>query len=212
VVDVADSLAYDTHDTDDALAMGLLTLADLDGVEFWQRAAELVRRKHPQLGDRTFRPTVIREWINWQVGDLIAETQRRIRERRIDSIAAVRACDAPLVGFSTELQELKTNLERFLRECVYQHHRVLRRATKGKRFLRRMFEAFVRTPNLLPEHHLLRWRAVPDHFTRRAGIPMPPEPAREDSLGRVIGDYLAGMTDRFAQQEYLHLFHPDDDL
>ena len=117
-----------------------------------------------------------------------------------------------LVGFSEELRVQKADLERFLQERVYRHHRVLRMAAKGQSFLRKLFEEFFRSPELLPEHHLLRWRRAPEHLLRRARALIPPDQARDDSLKRVIGDYLAGMTDRFAEQEYLHLFHPDGDL
>ncbi len=212
VVDAADSLAYDTHDTDDALGTGLITLKDLDDVELWRRAAESVRRKQPDLPDQAFRIAVIHECVSRQVNDLLAQTERRILDQQIDSIAAVRAQPDALVGFSEELRVQKADLERFLQERVYRHHRVLRMAAKGQSFLRKLFEEFFRSPELLPERHLLRWRGAPEHLLRRARALIPPDQARDDSLKRVIGDYLAGMTDRFAEQEYLHLFHPDGDL
>jgi dGTPase len=201
IVDAADSLAYDSHDTDDALGIGLITLDDLEAVKLWQRAAEPVRKRHPQLRGDSLRTAVIRELIAWQVSDLIQETERRIRESGVDSALAVRRCTGLLVGFSPELLALKTAHERFLQERVYHHHQILRMAEKGNRFLRELFRAFVARPELLPERHLRRWSDAPLRLSDLPGM-------RRHPLEVVVADYLAGMTDRFAQQEYRRLFLP----
>jgi dGTPase len=208
LVDACDSLAYDTHDTDDALGIGLITLDELDGVELWRRAAAPVRDRHPGLRGDVFRAAVIRELIAWQVGDLIDETGRRLDAHRIVTLADVRACATPIVGFGTELMALKTELEGFLHERVYRHHRVLRMAAKGQAILRRMFAEFMARPDLLPERYLARWVDAPPALLRRRRTTVVPQ---EASLERIVADYLAGMTDRFARQEYLRLFHPDGD-
>jgi len=208
LVDACDSLAYDTHDTDDALGIGLITLDELDGVELWRRAAAPVRDRHPGLRGDVFRAAVIRELIAWQVADLIDETGRRLDGHRIVTLADVRACPTPIVGFGPDLMALKTELEAFLHERVYRHHRVLRMAAKGQAILKRMFAEFVARPDLLPERYLARWvDAPPAVLRRRRTTVVPPEA----SLERIVADYLAGMTDRFARQEYLRLFHPDGD-
>jgi dGTPase len=210
VVDAADSLAYDTHDTEDALGIGVITLEDLGGVELWERAAAVVRQRYGDLAADPFRRAVVRELIAWQVSDLIAETERRIAGLGPQSVADVRRYEAPLVGFGAELLRLKHDLEAFLRQRVYRHHLVQRMAAKGRRFLREMYTEFVRAPELLPERHLRRWEGA-------EGVLRPPPrgPAharsRVSGLERVVADYLAGMTDRFARQEYLRLFHPDGD-
>ncbi|WP_020475392.1 deoxyguanosinetriphosphate triphosphohydrolase [Zavarzinella formosa] len=205
LVDAADSLAYDTHDTDDALGIGLISLADLDGVRLWREVAKPVREAHPGLNADGMRTAVLRDLIARQVLDLIVETERRLAANRITSVADVRAFPAPLVGFSPELIERKVELERFLRERVYRHHRVVRMAEKGKSFLRRLFEEFVLKPDLLPERHLRRWTGAPERSRRT----FPPgDVSGEESLERVVADYLAGMTDRFAGEEYARLFHP----
>nr|MCU0732045.1 hypothetical protein [Hyphomonas sp.] len=91
-------------------------------------------------------------------------------------------------------------------------HRVLRMAHKGKRILKALFAEFVRAPELLPPRHLRRWKDVPAHWLRRTTQTAPPiQEGTLASLERVVGDYLAGMTDRFAQQEYLRLFQPSMD-
>ncbi len=213
VVDLADSLAYDTHDIDDALGTELLTFDDLESVEFWCRAAEIARQKYPELRRHEFRVAVIRHLIAWQVGDLIEETSRRLQEFDIRTLADVRNASVPLVGFGPEVSQLKADLEQFLHQTVYQHHRVLRLAHKGKRILKALFAEFVRSPELLPPRHLRRWQDLPPTWLQRtqrsAGGTI--HDSAKVPLERVVGDYLAGMTDRFAQQEYLRLFQPSTD-
>jgi dGTPase len=212
LVDVVDSLAYDTHDTDDALGLGFITLDELKGVEFWGRTAERVARHTPGLSGAPSRTAVVRELLAWQVTDLLEETARRVGAANVRSVDDVRAATAPLVGFSPEVRRLKAGLERFLRERVYRHHRVLRMTATGTRVLQALFAEYVRTPELLPEKHLRRWTGA----DARIGPPPPgwvtahrqPVPGLE----RVVGDYLAGMTDRFAQQEYRRLFLPSLEL
>ncbi len=212
VVDVVDSLAYDTHDTDDALGLGFITLEELNGVEFWAGAAERVHHHTPGLGGHPLRVAVVRELLAWQVTDLLEETARRLEAGKIRSPADVRSATGPLVGFSPEVQRLKAGLERFLHERVYKHHRVLRMTANGKRILQALFAEYVRNPELLPEKHLRRWTGAntligpppPDWMTTsRTSL---------DCLERVVGDYLAGMTDRYAQLEYRRLFLPSTEL
>jgi dGTPase len=209
LVDACDSLAYDTHDTDDALGIGLIALGDLDEVELWARAAGRVRAKYADLRGDSFRTAVVRQLIAWQVSDLIEETARRLAAHGVRTGADVRACPEPLVGFGPELVALKANYQRFLHERVYRHHRVVRMAEKGKAVLRRLFTEFVAKPELLPERYLARWGGAPAGVLRRARATVIPQ---EGSLERVVADYLAGMTDRFARQEYRRLFQPDGDL
>jgi dGTPase len=209
LVDACDSLAYDTHDTDDALGIGLITLDELDAIELWRRCAEPVRQQYPNLNADAFRAAVIRDLIAQQVLDLIHETERRLAEHRITSVEDVRACATPLVGFTPELAAQKAALERFLHERVYRHYRVRRMAEKGKTFLQHLFAAFIAKPELLPDNHLRRWAKAPPRVRRPHDTPVLVE---EPLLERVVADYLAGMTDRYARQEYLRLFHPDGDI
>src|SRR5262249_34811202 len=209
LVDACDSLAYDTHDTDDALGIGLITLDELDDVELWRRAAAPVRDRHPGVRGDVCLASALRALVAWQVVDLIDETGRRLDAHRIVTMADVRACPTPIVGFGAELMALKTELESFLHERVYRHHRVLRMAAKGQAILKRMFVEFVARPDLLPERYLARWVDAPPALLRRRRTTVVPQ---EGSLERIVADYLAGMTDRFARQEYLRLFHPDGDL
>jgi dGTPase len=188
VVDAADSLAYDTHDIDDALSAGLIALEELEAVEFWRRAVERVRREHQAIGPLQFQPTVVRALINWQVGDLLEQTRLQLRRHGIASLEEVRHAPEALVAPGPEVSDLKAKFETFLHEHVYRHSRVRRMATKGQRILRALFAEFCRDPELLPER-----------YARRAST---------GQVERTVCDYLAGMTDRYAQDEYLRLFQP----
>jgi dGTPase len=180
----------------------------MNEVELWVRAAEPVRRRHPGLPEEGFRTAVIRELIAWQVNDLIEETTRRLAAANVRTLAEVRAAATPLVGFGRELVALKAGLGRFLYDRVYRHHRVVRMAAKGQRVLRQLYAEFTARPELLPERYQVRWAGAPHSLRGQVGTSvLPPEP----SVERVVADYLAGMTDRFARQEHLRLFHPDGD-
>ncbi len=192
LVDLVDSIAYDTHDVDDAMEIGFVSESDLRDVEFWNRTVEIVRSRYPGLAGKPLRTAVVRELLAAQVNDLLEETARRLNREGVRGVQDVRRATTPLVGLSLEMELLKRGLERFLRDRVYRHHRVLRMTANGKRILRMLFEELVRTPELLPERP----------FRRCAGAP----------IARVVGDYLAGMTDRYAQREYRRLFHPTIDL
>jgi dGTPase len=188
VVDAADSLAYDTHDLDDALSLGLITPGDLQEVEFCKRAEDYVRKRHHRLGPEQFQAAMVRALINWQVTDLLESTQQRLRQEAIRTLEDVRQAQEALVAPGPEVRALKTGLERFLHERVYRHFRVTRMASKGRRFLQLLFAEFCRRPEQLP-----------DRYARRA---------RTGQAERTVCDYLAGMTDRYAQDEYLRLFQP----
>jgi len=212
IADVVDSIAYDTHDTDDALGLGFITLAELRGVEFWARATERVHAHTPGLSDGQLRIAVVRELLAWQVTDLLEETANRLAAANISSVADVRSASGPLVGFTPEVRKLKAGLERFLHERVYNHHRVLRMTASGRRLLQALFVEYVRSPELLPEKHLRRWTGAdaiigppPAGWVTTARVPLA-------CLERVVGDYLAGMTDRFAQLEYRRLFLPSAEI
>jgi dGTPase len=188
VADAADSLAYNAHDVDDALSLGLITPDDLAEVPFWARALEGVRQRHGKVGPEQLQPTVVRALIDWQVGDLLEHTRQRLRQERIRTVQDVRDFPGLLAGPGPEVRALKAGLEEFLRRRVYQHHRVQRMAVKGSRMIGQLFAEFCRAPQLLPERYRRRI-----HDGR-------PE--------RTVCDYVAGMTDRYAQDEYLRLFQP----
>lgn len=188
VADAADSLAYNAHDVDDALSIGLITPADLDEVTIWRRALEQVKERQGELRPEQFQSTVVRVLIDSQVTDLLEHTQQRLRQERIHTVADVRRQAETLVGPGPEMCRLKKELEQFLLQRVYKHYRVQRMAVKGRRVLQTLFAEFCRVPQLLP----------PRYFRRTSA----------EGVTRVVCDYLAGMTDRYALDEYLRLFQP----
>jgi dGTPase len=194
VADAADSLAYDHHDVDDGLKSGMIAEADLGNVELWQRALAAADERIAAAGERgdadprVRRREAIRFLIDLQVTDLVATTRRRLEEEKVHDFAGVRGARKPLVGLSAELDARKHELQEFLFKRVYRHYRVMRMAEKAKRFLAALFDEYVRHPHELPEEYQ-EWVA-------------------REGLHRGVCDYIAGMTDRYAQREYEKLFHP----
>ena len=188
VVDAADSLAYTCHDLDDALNVGLITAEQLSGVAFWAGAVERVRRQYRQVRPEQFQPTVIRALIDWQVSDLLENTRHNLRRAQVRSVEDVRRAAEHLAAPGPEVRRLKAELQAFLRANVYQHYRVMRMAHKGQRIVRMLYDEFCRHPEQLPVRYA--------------------EQARQGCPEQTICDYIAGMTDRYAQDEYLKLFHP----
>jgi dGTPase len=129
----------------------------------------------------------VRALIDRQVTDLLANSRRLLKKHRVESVADVRSSPL-LITPSAEVLALKRELEAFLHERVYRHYRVMRMATKGQRILEALFAEFCRHPEALP----------PRYFERIG----------QETVERVSCDYLAGMTDRYAQDEYLRLFQP----
>lgn len=186
VVDYCDSLAYDTHDLDDALGAGIIAIDEIRGTEFWQVGAERAERRWPGLQGEQYRPPVVRALLEWQILDLVADTRRHLDEKSIASIADVRQTPN-LVGFSEPVLKVKAELQQFLRKRVYQHPWVVGMAAEGQHAVRGLFEHFLRRPTDMPVHHVQRLQLA--------------------DAPRVVGDYLAGMTDRFALSEFRRLCH-----
>jgi dGTPase len=184
VVDVADSIAYDAHDADDALEIGLLDLSDLLGIPLWHEASQRIGRRFGQLDDRHRRRAIVHELLDLQVSDVLTVAQEELRSRGVVSVADVRNSPV-IVRSSGELAEKKAGLEQFLFEAVYHHPTVLAKRAHAQRLLREMFDALVKNPAQLPQK-----------FHRIA---------ESDGLPRAVGDYLAGMTDRFAFDQHPRL-------
>jgi dGTPase len=184
VVDVADSIAYDAHDADDSLEIGILKLEQLLEIPLWRETRERVGRQFGDLNDRQLRRAIVHEVIEREVSDVLATTQQRIAERGIAHIDDVRRA-AMIVGTSSELAAKKAELERFLFEAVYHHPSVLTKRRQAQYALREMFGMLAKNASLLPA----KFRRI----------------AETDGAPRAVADYLAGMTDRFALEEHRRL-------
>ena len=188
IVQVADAIAYDTHDLDDGLMAGILREDDLCRLDLWQVAGAAVDRTWPTLDHKLRGIQIVRWLINHVVTEVVRHAEKQIRRLGINSVEDVRACAEPVVDFSPEMKAAKAQLESFLFKHVYRHYRVNRMATKAKSFVEQLFTAYVGNPAQLPPEH----QAM----------------AEQRGAHQAVCDYIAGMTDRFAQDEYLKLFHP----
>ena len=188
IIDLADEIAYNNHDIDDGLKAGYLNLDELMQVELWQETDLKVREKFPGLtGERLIYQT-ISHLIGFLILDLVGKTRENLFNTEIHSLDDVRTHNAPLVMFSEETARKNRELKQFLYDRLYRHYKVERMRIKAERFLTRIFESYVDCPNLLPDSYRNRFA--------------------EHGMKRVICDYVAGMTDRFAQDEYKRLFEP----
>ncbi len=189
LVDYTDEIAYNSHDIDDGLKSGLLSFEQLHGVTIWRQAYGAVRAQHPGATQRIWRYQAIRRIIDLLVTDLIVTLEERLAAQRIRSLDDVRALGRPIAGFSPPVEAQRLELKAFLMDNLYRHYRVMRMAEKAKRVMTELFEAYMSEPRQLPPHVLER---------QRLGEPLP----------RVVADYIAGMTDRFALEEHRKLFDP----
>jgi dGTPase len=185
VVDAADSIAYDAHDPDDAVELGLLDLRQLDDSALWRKAAQGARRRYAALDAVELRRAAVHELIDLLASDLIRESQRRLRDARPASAAAVLARAEPLAAVSPELAEQQAELERLLTTEVYRHPTVVKQRTLAGSALRDMFAHFAAETGELPG----KFAAISD----------------AEGAARASVDYIAGMTDRFALEEHARL-------
>jgi dGTPase len=188
VTDFADEIAYNNHDIDDGLTSQMIELESLREVPLWEEHFQHVQQRFPQAPRKILWRQSIRSIINSLVADLCDETLRRLRAVGISSVAEVRSAAQPLVGYSQAMERKNAELKLFLLEHLYRHYRVIRMAEKGRRIIRDLFNVYADSPQQLPPSFSIRLATE--------GIP------------RVICDYIAGMTDRFALDEHHRLFDP----
>ncbi|MCS6773624.1 MAG: deoxyguanosinetriphosphate triphosphohydrolase [Thermoflexales bacterium] len=184
----ADELTYNAHDLDDGLRSGLIEPQEVVALGWWQRASALAGVDDPTPSDSLTRHRVVRKLIGAMVTDLLQETTQRLAALNPPDVDAVRRWHSPVVGFSAEAQALNRELRAFLRERMYHHPRVIRMSHKAERLLRDLFKVYLREPRMLPKRRQAFLASLPLH--------------------RVVCDYIAGMTDRFALEEHARLFDP----
>ena len=187
---VADDIAYDNHDIDDGLRAGLLSLDEVLTVPLVARSWDRVRARFPGLARERLTGELIRDQIGLMVNDVIAETGRRIAHARPRSAADVRAAGRPLAGFSAEMAAEERALKRFMYARLYHHPLQLQVAEQAGRIIAGLAAAYRADPLLLPES----WR---DRL-----------PGAEPQRTRHIGDFIAGMTDRYAVARYREVVGP----
>ena len=185
---LADAIAYNNHDVDDGVRAGLINVDELREVSVFARLHSEVTERYPAAPARKQLYETIRRMVDFLVSDLIVQSQRNISEAGVDSIDAVRAHARPLIALSGEVLEQHQELKRFLRTRLYNHPKVREVMEEASATLKTLFEAYMKeSTRLPPEHQTLATRA-----DAVGGI---------SARARVVADYVAGMTDRFAYIE-----------
>jgi dGTPase len=192
VAALSDDIAYNNHDVDDGLDAGLFDLNELAGVPLIGPVLGSVAKDFPDLDARLTRLEAVRRMIGEMVGDVMQQTSRRAEHAGVASPDDVRGLGGALVAFSAEMAEDLARLRAFLHERMYRHWRVNRTRSQARRILAEMFALFVAEPDVLPAEWYGRLHDLDE--TGRA---------------RVVCDYIAGMTDRFAIEEHRRLFQLD---
>ncbi len=190
LVNIADEIAYNNHDVDDGLRSGLLTIDQLKPVAFFTSQYDEVVRHYPDIPPRRAIYETIRRMINQVITDLIENSQRRIAQSGVEDIEDVRRHPEALITYTREVAEKSRELKRFLRQNLYAHERVTHMMSEAMKIVRELFEAFTNDPALLPDQYQDKLR-------------------QQNSVGeraRIVADYIAGMTDRYAMREHERLF------
>ncbi|MCC7276100.1 MAG: deoxyguanosinetriphosphate triphosphohydrolase [Alphaproteobacteria bacterium] len=189
VAALSDDIAYNNHDIDDGLRAGLFTLKDLADVPLAGPVFAEVAAAHPGLEAPRLIHEGVRRMIDRMAGDLLAETRHRLADLAPASADDIRRAGAPVVGFSDAMRTHDRALKAFLFEHMYRHYRVNRMSSKARRVVHDLFGLLVAEPNCLPTE----WQANAVQ-------------AQTAATARVVADYVAGMTDRFALDEHRRLF------
>lgn len=185
--DFVDEIAYNNHDVDDGLTSGMISVEQMRSVELFREAHDSVLARGI-ADERIVRHQVVRRIIDRCCQNLIETTLRTLDKARVESVEDVRRAGRRLVAYAPETAALVRELKDFLYKNMYRHYRVVRMGDKAGRIIRDLFESYLAEPQQLPPRYQER-------------IPL-------DSVPRVVCDYIAGMTDRFALEEHSKLFDP----
>ena len=186
LVDFVDEIAYNNHDIDDGLSSGMLSVEELRKVALFREVHDAVQAGAHD--ERIVRHQVVRRIIDRCARDLIETTREALESARVSSLEGVRRAGRRLVVYSPEMAARVRELKDFLLANLYRHYRVVRMGDKAGRIVRDLFSSFVGEPRQLPPHYQ--------------------EQIQRDGVHRVVCDYVAGMTDRFALDEHRKLFDP----
>ncbi len=189
VAALSDDIAYNNHDIDDGLRAGLFPLEELRELPLIGPLLAEVSSRFPGLEEARLIHETIRRMIDVMVTDLLDETQRRIARHQPASVVEVRGLDGPLVAFSEEMRQNDRALRAFLFQRMYRHYKVNRMTTKAKRVVHDLFGQYLERPDCLPDE----WREAAEATEGRG-------------RARLVADYIAGMTDRYALDEHAKNF------
>lgn len=187
IADFADEMAYNAHDLDDGLRAGLIHPAQLEGLEIWETLKESVGWDGRNYSDMT-RHELVRRLTSLQTDDVISATEDRLAADNPQSAAEVAAFPENMIQFSGSFDQMNRELKSFIREKLINHYRVQRMGFKAAQFIEQLFTTYVAHPEMLP----------PNAFGH----------VQSRGVQRAVTDYIAGMTDRYALQEWERLFDP----
>lgn len=191
VASLSDDIAYHTHDMDDGIRAGLFAVDDLADVPIVGPAINDVLNRYPDLELPRVIHETVRRVIDEMVNDLLAETRSRLSDAAPISSEDVRRIGGPIVAFSDTLDHQNAKLKEFLYTRMYRHYKVNRMTSKAHRVVRELFDLLLKEPDCLPSD----WRQMTIDLDTV-------------SRARLVADYIAGMTDRYALDEHRRLFNP----
>ena len=189
LANVADEIAYNNHDVDDGLRSGLINLEQLTNIPFFCEQLERVRSSYPNISKTQTNHEIVRRMINVSITDLLSTSQQMVNRIDPSSADEVRALEKPLIGFSEPFIEGQLAVKRFLSEALYRHPRVQRMTEQATEVVIALFDAFIEKYERMPDEHAQLAR----QSHKETGIA---------GGARIVADYIAGMTDRFAFQTY----------
>ncbi len=187
IIDCADRVACNTHDIDDGLASNLLSDEHLTETELWRRVNQEFRRAYPQVNSEVRIFYSVRNLINFLVSDLAVSSAQRIAKQDVQSADQARNSPVALIGFSLEVEKALKELRDFLYTNLYQHPVVEKRNAISRKIIEKLFHIYVAEPSLFGESSRQREADAP--------------------IQRVVCDYIAGMTDRYALEKYNEIFN-----
>jgi dGTPase len=188
VAAISDDIAYDNHDIDDGLRAGLLDIDELIQLPLVRRLWDAIAQRHPGLLLEKQQRALVRDMIGYMVGDVLAETQRRVRETGVKTVDDIRATSGPLAGFSAPLAAEERELKSFLHQRLYGLPELKPVRDEAERVVEGLAAAYRTDANLMPRS----WHRGGDDIQQL----------------RTIGDFIAGMTDRFAIARHEELIGP----
>ncbi|MBK6791332.1 MAG: deoxyguanosinetriphosphate triphosphohydrolase [Anaerolineales bacterium] len=189
IANVADELAYTTHDLDDGLRSGMINPQILEGAALWEILRETYNWRGMILSDME-RHRMIRHLVGLLVTDMVKGTDTRLKESKVNSFTDIQKLKHNVVGYTEEMQRRNRELKDLLYKKLYRHYRVVRMQVKAERIISDLFTAYHAEPATLPDHV--------QFFIEKRG------------LERTICDHIAGMTDRYAIEEHQKMFNPTE--